>query len=146
MWGLGLGAQTSRPGESAPRRGVDFTRNEMQAITSPFSESWGEYQLRQEDFSWHKVTEGRLQGKWLRGLWTNELYQERRSSTTGRADDMMVVATLSLPPTLEIQKFVELFKLAYMHMRFVHPMLGVTIETNVLSIPLLPCFVYDQVT
>lgn len=118
----------------------------MQAITSPFSESWGEYRLRKEDFSWHKANEGRLKGKWLRGLWSNELYQERRSSTTGRADDMMAVATLSLPPTLKIQKFVELFKLAYMHMRFVHPMLGVTIETNVLSIPLLPCFVYEQVT
>lgn len=118
----------------------------MQALTSPFSESWGQYQLHKEDLSWHKATEGRLQGKWIRGLWSNELYQERRSSSTGRADDMMVVATLSLPSTLEFQRFVELFKLAYMHMRFVHPMLGVTIETNVLSIPLMPCFVYEQVT
>ena len=118
----------------------------MQAITSPFSASWGQFQIRKEDVSWHKATEGRLRGKWIRGLWSNELYQERRSSSTGRADDMIVVATLSLPSTLEFQRFVELFKLAYMHMRFVHPMLGVTIETDVLSIPLMPCFVYEQVT
>ena len=94
--GRGLGAQTSGPGEVRRAGRRSLARNEMQAITSPFSESWGEYRLRKEEFSWHKANEGRLQGKWLRGLWSNELYQERRSSTTGRADDMMTVATLSL--------------------------------------------------
>lgn len=115
------------------------------AVTSPFSESWGQYQLHPEDLPWRKASEGRLCGKWIRALWGNELYQERRSSSTGRSDDMVTMLSLTLPLALDITKFFELFKLSCMHARFIHPILAVTIETNVLQIPLMPCLVYEEV-
>lgn len=52
--------------------------------TSPFSEAWGQYRLEVENCRWHKATQGRVQGRWVRALWGGELYQERRSATTGR--------------------------------------------------------------
>lgn len=52
--------------------------------TSPFSEAWGQYRLDVENCRWHKATKGNVKGRWVRALWGSELYQERRSDTTGR--------------------------------------------------------------
>lgn len=49
-------------------------------IASPFSEAWGTRQLHTDMFRWHK----RPDGRWMRGLWGGEMYQERRSAGTNR--------------------------------------------------------------
>lgn len=55
--------------------------------TSPFSEAWGQYRLEVDTCRWHKATKGPAEGRWVRALWGNELYQERRSASTGRYVD-----------------------------------------------------------
>ena len=122
--------------------------------TSPFSEAWGQYRLEVDNCRWHKASKGRVEGRWVRALWGGELYQERRSDTTGRcvldthakrADDMITVTSIALPSTLPMNKFLDMFRLACMYMRFVHPVLAVTIEKNIFNVPLLPCLLYDEV-
>ncbi|KAL4401030.1 hypothetical protein ACI68E_002354 [Malassezia pachydermatis] len=58
---------------------------------------------------------------------------------------MITAATLNLPSTLPVSKFIEHFKITCMSLRFRHPVLALTIETNIFNIPLLPCYLYDPV-
>lgn len=115
-------------------------------IPSPFSEEMGPYRLDPNDFRWHKRDQGPAQGKYSRGLWGGEMYQERRAQGTYRGDDMITGTTLALPSTLDRKTFLELFTLACMRARFDFPILAVTIETGHLVIPMLPCLVYEPVT
>lgn len=61
------------------------------------------------------------------------------------ADDMITATSITLPPTLPTDKFLDMFRLACMHMRFIHPVLAVTIEKNIFNVPLLPCLLYDEI-
>ncbi|WFC94496.1 hypothetical protein MBRA1_001126 [Malassezia brasiliensis] len=70
------------------------------------------------------------------------MYQERRSSTTGRADDMITGTLVRLPAGLDLNRFVELLCLAIMRLRFDFPILATTIELGRIPIPLLPSLVY----
>lgn len=59
---------------------------------------------------------------------------------------MITATSLTLPRSLSRDKFLDMFRLACMHMRFLHPVLAVTIEKNIFNIPLLPGMLYDDVT
>lgn len=64
---------------------------------------------------------------------------------TRRADDMITATSITLPSSLPRNTFCDMFRLACMHLRFVHPVLAVTIEKNIFNVPLLPCLLYDEV-
>ncbi|WFD30151.1 hypothetical protein MSPP1_001168 [Malassezia sp. CBS 17886] len=114
-------------------------------VPSPFSDVMGPYKLSVDMFRWRRLEDGPSKGCWMRGMWGGEMYQERRSAGTGRADDMLTTTVLALPPTLAASTFVELFKLAVMQMRFEYPITGVTIESGHIAIPLLPCAMYKEI-
>lgn len=65
-------------------------------VTSPFSETWGQYQLKPEIITWRKAEEGRVKGRWVRSLWGGELYQERRASATNRYVPYFLTVTAAM--------------------------------------------------
>lgn len=55
---------------------------------------------------------------------------------------MITGTLLQIPHTLDPEKFIDLFTLACIHLRFRFPILAVTIELGLLPIPILPSLVY----
>ncbi|WFD33698.1 hypothetical protein MCUN1_000511 [Malassezia cuniculi] len=100
------------------------------------------FQVVPELLRWRLVHDGPAAGGWTRLLWSNELYQERRSITTYRAEDMVTVTKVQIPSTMDPERFVELLRGAMIKLRFTYPMTAVTIEYGTTECANHPAFVY----
>lgn len=91
---------------------------------------------------WKFVTDGPAAGGWTRLLWANELYQERRSASIYRADDMVTMTKVQCPSTMDRERFIELLRTSLIHVRFYHPMIAATIVSGTVEPASHPAFVY----
>ena len=95
-----------------------------------------------ELLKWHLASSGPAAGCWTRLLWAYELYQERRSATTFRSDDMITVTKVDIPSTMDPEHFVELVRIAMIKLRFEHPLTAAAIVSGTVEPAVHPAFVY----
>ena len=66
--------------ETKPQQPPPTPESIIASLPWSFGEEMAPYQLHTENFRWHEAEPG----TYTRGLWGGEMYQERRSGTTGR--------------------------------------------------------------
>ena len=137
-----MGVEEVVPAESgSSQERAAAATDAVQAVADaqpPPPPSYGWVDIDFDNLRWHEHEPG----VWTRGLWGNEVFQERRADATGRSEDMITSTLLELPPAYDMRKFIDVFRLTCANVRFNSPLIATAVRRGISRPELMPNIVY----